>query len=74
MPDNKRGGRRAGAGRPPKSITERRQWRGKVLLRISPEAALKLQALMLQDTPDVHTPEQMVEYLIGAAQAAGGKQ
>lgn len=62
-----RGGKRAGAGRPPKSIAERAQWRGKVLLRISPEAALQLQALMLRDTPGVNTPEQMVEYLIDQA-------
>lgn len=62
---SKPGGRRANpGGRPLKPLNERTLWAGKIRIGISPEAALQLQQLMLRETPDVHTPEQMVEWLI----------
>jgi hypothetical protein len=65
MTKSKRGGRRANpGGRPSKPPHERVPWAGKIRIGISPEAALQLQQLMLRGVPDVHSPEQMVEYLI----------
>jgi hypothetical protein len=58
-----RGGNHGG-GRPPKSLQDRAAFRGKVAIRINVEAALQLQSLMLQQTEGIHTPEQMVEWLI----------
>lgn len=58
------GGRRVGAGRRPKPVTERAVIKGKVAIHISVESAAQLEKLMLRDMPGVGTPEQMVEALI----------
>jgi len=71
--NKQRGGRRPGAGRPPKSLTERQLFAGKVAIRISPEVAIKLQELMLRQIDGVSTPEQMVEYLIRNASCGSGR-
>lgn len=66
---SKRGGlREPRGGRPPQiDMTKRALWGGKVRIGISPEYALKLQALMLRRVEGVETPEQLIEYLIDHA-------
>ncbi len=62
------GGRRQGAGRPRKDVTERTPRKdGKLAFWIDLEHAAKLQRLMLRDTPGVKTPEDMIEFLIDSA-------
>lgn len=60
MTTNQRGGRRPGAGRPPKSIEHRKAFKGKVAIRISPDNAALAQRLMLH-FPDVPTVEALYE-------------
>ena len=63
-----RGGYRAGAGRPRKTLEERTaRHDGKYAFWIDGEHALRLQTLMLRDVPGVGTPDQMIEYLIDQA-------
>lgn len=65
---SKRGGYRAGSGRPRKAITEKTaRHDGKYAFWISGEHALKLQTLMLRDVPGVKTPDEMIEHLIDEA-------
>jgi hypothetical protein len=61
---SKRGGKRPGAGRPPKAVNNRTPDKGKIIIRLSPEAALQLQSLMLRHVDGVKTPEDMLEHLI----------
>lgn len=56
-------GRNWGGPRP-KAIEERKPNNGKIQVRISIEAAVDLQKLMLRHVEGVDTPEEMLEYLI----------
>lgn len=49
------------AGRPPKSIADRKLFRGKVAIRITPENAALAQRLMLH-FPHIPTVEALYEY------------
>jgi len=64
---SKRGGLRIKnpGGRPPKSLTDRKAWKDKIAIRISIKAAAQLQQLMLRQIDGVHSPDEMIEHLIG---------
>lgn len=63
-----RGGYRAGAGRPRKALEDKTaRTDGKYAFWISGAHALKLQTLMLRQVEGVHTPDQMLEWLIDHA-------
>jgi hypothetical protein len=60
----RRGGRRSNpGGRPPKPIEERKEWKGKIAIRISPDSAALAQRLMLH-FPQVATVEALYEYAL----------
>ena len=44
---------------------DRKAWKDKIAIRISIEAAMQLQQLMLRQVDGVKSPETMIEYLIG---------
>lgn len=57
-----------GAGRKPTALDRRKpDWRGKIIIGISPAAAAQLQQLMLRQIEGVLTPEEMLEHLIRQA-------
>jgi hypothetical protein len=58
-----RGGKRIGAGRPPKSIEHRKLFKGKIAVRVSPESALLAQRLMLH-FPEIRNVEGLYEYAL----------
>lgn len=60
---NQHGGKRIGAGRPPKSIEHRALFAGKIPIRVAPESALLAQRLMLH-FPNVSTVEALYEYAL----------
>lgn len=55
------GGKRIGAGRPPKSIEDRKLFAGKIRIHVAPESALLAQRMMLH-FPDVPSVEKLYEY------------
>ncbi len=59
MAKSKRGGNHGG-GRPPKPISERAIWKGKIAIRVRPEIAAQAQRLMLH-FPDVPNVEALFE-------------
>lgn len=64
MASNAHGGRRTGAGRPPKSLTDRALFKGKIPVRIDPKTALLAQRLMLRDWPGVSNVEELIGYAL----------
>jgi hypothetical protein len=59
-----RGGARKGAGRPPKALTDRTAWKGRVAVRITPETAALAQRLMLYEWPGVANVNDLFEYAL----------
>jgi len=62
--NKQRGGRRPGAGRPPKSLTERQLFAGKVAVRLGPTTAFLAQRLLLCDWPGVTNIESLIAYAL----------
>lgn len=50
-------------GRPPKAISERAAWKGKIAIRVSPEIGQLAQRLMLH-FPDIPTVEALFEHAL----------
>lgn len=61
---SKRGGLRSNpGGRPPKALSERATWKGKIAIRVTPETAVLAQRLMLH-FPHIPTVEALFEYAL----------